>query len=165
MKNNLAYNVICGIAKLGFNFQEMLAGTNNLEIEGPEISSLLEGKALKNFLDSKNCYIFTLDQLLVKEGDKLLSWQQIIFLKGSKAKGRTPSWFKSIEEKVLADSFSRKVREEYKTKDTNWAALKARKQRLSKDKRKKEWVITKENNIPIVGKIVKITEKRFIIEH
>ena len=74
MKNNLAYNVIYGIAKLGFNFQETLADTNNLEIEGPEISSLLEGKALKNFLDNKNCYIFTLDQLLVKEGDKLLSW-------------------------------------------------------------------------------------------
>src|SRR5204863_2129406 len=37
--------------------------------------------------------------------------------------------------------------------------------RLSKDKRKKEWVITKENNAPIVGKIVKITEKRFLMEH
>ena len=73
MKNNLVYNVICGIAKLGFNFQETLAVINNLEIEGPEISSLLEGKVLKNFLDNKNCYIFILDQLLVKEGDKLLS--------------------------------------------------------------------------------------------
>ena len=61
MKNNLAYNIICGIAKLGFNFQKTLADTNNLEIEGSEISSLLERKALKNFLDNKNYYIFILD--------------------------------------------------------------------------------------------------------
>ena len=44
MKNNLAYNVIHRIAKLGFNFKETLADTNNLEIEGSEISSLLEEK-------------------------------------------------------------------------------------------------------------------------
>ena len=61
MKNNLAYNIICGIVKLGFNFQEILTGTSNLEIESFEISSLLERKILKNFLNSKNCYIFTLD--------------------------------------------------------------------------------------------------------
>ena len=119
MKNNLSYNIICGIAKLGFNFQKTLASMNNLEIEGSEISSLLEGKVLKNFLDSKNCYIFTLDQLLTKEGDKLLSWQQVSILKGSKSKGRTPLWFNIIEEKVLADSSSREVLEAYKTKDIN----------------------------------------------
>src|SRR5205085_10017985 len=61
MKNNLSYNIICGIAKLDFNFQKILADTNNLEIEGSEISSLLERKALKNFLDNKNRYIFTLN--------------------------------------------------------------------------------------------------------
>ena len=93
---------------------------------------------LKNFLDSKNCYIFTLDQLLTKEGDKLLSWQQVSLLKGSKSKGRTPLWFKIIEKKVLADSSSKEVLEAYKTKGINWTALRARKQRLSKDKRKKE---------------------------
>ena len=70
-----------------------------------------------------------------------------------------PLQFKTIEEKVLADSSSREVLEAYKTKDTNWTAFRARKQRLSKDKRKKEWIITKENNILIAGKIVKITKK------
>ena len=74
-------------------------------------------------------------------------------------------WFKTIKEKVLADSFSREVIEAYKTKDINWTALRARKQRLSKDKKKKEWVITKENNILIARKIVKITKERFIMEH
>ena len=61
MKNNLVYNIICEIAKLDFNFQETIASTNNLKIEGSEISSLLEGKVLKKFLDSKNYYIFILD--------------------------------------------------------------------------------------------------------
>ena len=74
-------------------------------------------------------------------------------------------WFKTIEEKVLADSSSREVLEAYKTKDINWTVLRARKQRLSKDKRKKEWVITKENNIIIAGKIFKITKERFSIKH
>ena len=138
IKNNLTYNIIQSISKLGFSFQETQTETNNIEIKGVEISSLLEKKALKGFLESKNLSIFTTNQLIEEEGNKLLSWQQICMLRGRKAKGCKPNWFKAIEEILLKNKATREVIKEFKLEGKNLEAIKARRQKISKDKRRKE---------------------------
>ena len=57
--------------------------------------------------------IFVLEQLITKEGDILLTWQQVRIIRGSKGRGRKPNWFKSIESKVIEQSITRKVKKEY----------------------------------------------------
>ena len=57
--------------------------------------------------------IFTLEQLITNEGNTLLTWQQVKYIRGLKSRGRKPNWYKSIEEKVLENSSSRKVKEKY----------------------------------------------------
>ena len=165
IKNNLTYNIIQSISKLGFSFQETQTETNNIEIKGVEISSLLEKKALKGFLESKNLSIFTTNQLIEEEGNKLLFWQQICMLRGRKAKGCKPNWFKAIEEILLKNKATREVIKEFKLESKNLEAIKARKQKISKDKRRKEWLITKGENATIVGRINKKFEERFSLIH
>ena len=165
VKNNLTYNIIRNAAKLGFHFQETQANTNNIEIRGTELTSLLSGKELRDFIDSKNLNIFTTDQLIEEEGNRLLSWKQVRWLRGYKGKGRKPNWFKTIEGEMLANHNSREVLDKFKILDTNREALKASRQKISKDKRKKEWVIFKERNIFVFGKITKKTNGRFTLTH
>ena len=66
---------------------------------------------------------------------------------------------------MLANHNSREVLDKFKIPDTNWEALKASRQKISKDKRKKEWVIFKERNILVFGKITKKTNGRFTLTH
>ena len=43
--------------------------------------------------------------------------------------------------------------------------IKAKKQKISRDRRKKEWIVTKEENTVIVGKVIKKTEEMLSIAH
>ena len=137
----------------------------NIEIRDTELTSLLLGKELRDFIDSKNLNIFTTDQLIKEEGNRLLSWKQVRWIRGYKGKGRKPNWFKAIEGEMLANHNSREVLDRFKILGTNREALKASKQKISKDKRKKEWVIFKESNILVFGKITKKTNGRFTLTH
>ena len=150
---------------MGFEFQEIYTNSNNLEVSGIELSSLLEKKAVKEFIESKNLNIFTTNQLVEAEGHRLLIWQQLCLIRGRKASGRKPNWYNEIEKKMLADNITRKLAEDFKLIGTNQEAIKAKKQRISRDRRKKEWVITKVENILLIGKIIKKTERKFSIAH
>ena len=66
---------------------------------------------------------------------------------------------------MLANHNLREVLDKFKILDTNREALKASRQKISKDKRKKEWVIFKERNILVFGKITKKTNRRFTLTH
>ena len=165
LKNNLTYNIIRSTIRLGFEFQETYTNSNNLEVSDIELSSLLEKKAVKEFIKSKNLNIFTTNQLVEAGGDSLLSWQQLCLIRGRKARRRKPNWYNEIERKMLADNITRKLAEDFKLIGTNQEAIKAKKQRISRDRRKKEWVITKVENILLIGKIIKKTKGRFSIAH
>jgi hypothetical protein len=82
--------------------------------------------------------IFVLNQIITREGDALLTWQQIKAIRNHGSRGRKPNWFKYIEEKVLANSFSRKIRESYQVNSPNRNMIMCNKQKVSSDKWKKE---------------------------
>src|SRR5437868_14077689 len=66
---------------------------------------------------------------------------------------------------MFANYNSREVLDKFKILDTNREALKASRQKINKDKRKKKWVIFKERNILVFGKIIKKTNGRFTLTH
>jgi ribonuclease HI len=66
---------------------------------------------------------------------------------------------------MLTNFISREVIDLFKIKNLNQVALKAKKHKISKDKRKKEWIITKENSTLIIGKVISQTKKRFSLAH
>ena len=72
-KDNLTYNIIRNTTKLGFEFQETNINSDNLEVSSIELSNLLEEKAVKVFLKSKNLNIFTTSQLIEAESNRFLT--------------------------------------------------------------------------------------------
>ena len=88
---NLANKIIAEARKLGFSFQESSSYEDKLEIMGTSIASLLEKKEVNNYRGSNNMNIFILEQLITKEGNIFLTWQQVKIIRGSKRKGRKPN--------------------------------------------------------------------------
>src|SRR5205085_12023996 len=142
LKFNLVYRIICEARKIGFSFQESSAYEDNIEIAGTSILSLLGKKEIARYRESNHLNIFILEQLISREGNILLTWQQVRDIRGLQSKDRKPNWFKIIEEKVLLNNNVRKIKEMYRVIAPNQNALIYTKQRISLDKRKKEWIIS-----------------------
>ena len=81
---------------------------------------------------------FILEQLLDSTGSYLLIWDQLKHIRNRKTKGRTPSWFKKLEERVIKENSSREVKDAYKVSGSNREAIKIQSQDISKDRQKKE---------------------------
>ena len=77
LKHNLAYKVVLEAKKLGFSFQESSSYEVKLEVKGASILSLLEEKEISRYRESRNLNIYTLEQVITREGNTLLIWQQI----------------------------------------------------------------------------------------
>ena len=119
LKFNLAHKIIYEGKKLGFSFQENSFYEENLEISGTSISSLLDEKEANRYRESNNMYIFTLEQLIMGSGDRLLTWQQVRHIRDCRRRGRKPLWFQRIEERVLDCTILRTLKEEYRTAEPN----------------------------------------------
>jgi len=165
LKFNLAYRIICEARKIGFSFQESSAYEDNIEIAGTSILSLLEKKEIARYRESNHLNIFMLEQLISREGNILLTWQQVRDIRGLKSKGRKPNWFKIIEEKVLCNNNARKIKEVYRVIAPNQNALIYTKQRISPDKRKKEWIISEKEKSIVLGRVIKKDRKHICLEH
>ena len=87
LKFNLAYRIICEAKKIGFSFQESSAYEDNIEIAGTSILSLLEKKEIARYRESNYLNIFVLEQLISREGNILLTWQQVRDIRSLQSKG------------------------------------------------------------------------------
>ena len=165
LKFNLAFRVISEARKLGFSFQESNAYEVKLDIGGTSLLTMLGKKEIINYRNSNNMNIFTLEQLITNEGNTLLTWQQVKYIRGLKSRERKPNWYKSIEEKVLENSSSRKVKEKYQVEASNRVAIRCKDIKVSADKRKKEWLIFEKGTKVESGKVVKKESRALIVEH
>ena len=91
MKYNLAHKILVKARKLGFSFQESSLYEDNLKITSTSIAGLLEEREANRYRESNNMSIFILEQLITKEGDILLIWQQVRIIRGSKGRRRKPN--------------------------------------------------------------------------
>jgi ribonuclease HI len=166
-KHNLAMKILHETAKLGLKINEITEDPNTFKITGTDIMKLLTKKDACSFAESDNANLYLLEQLIDSTGKVLLSWQQIKHIRKIKKRGRTPNWFTRLEEKILKNSSSREVQDQYKIKKPNRWAIKAQPQKISKDRRKREWILFKKNEDRriYVGKVLKKTEKGVVAEH
>ena len=165
LKFNLAFRIISEARKFGFSFQESNAYEVKLDIGGTSLLTMLGKKEIINYRNSNNMNIFTLEQLITNEGNTLLTWQQVKYIRGLKSRGRKPNWYKSIEEKVLENSSSRKVKEKYQVEASNRVAIRCKDIKVSADKRKKEWIIFEKGIKVESGKVIKKESRSLIVEH
>ena len=141
LKYNLAYKIICEGKKLGFSFQESNIHESDLKISGDSIASILSEKEASKYRESNNMNIFVVEQLITRGGNSMLTWQQVRAIRGLKGRGRKPNWFKSIEEKVLECISTRKLKAIHQVTAPNQNSILSKEIKVSRDKRRKEWII------------------------
>src|SRR5260363_237440 len=106
------------------------------------------------------------NQLLDLDGERMITWQQYKGYRGLSSKGKKAEWFKDIEAKVLKSSDSREVKESFKTRSNNTQALKVEWEKISKDKRRKEWIVYgPQGGEKKVGKVIKKGKGEILVEH
>jgi len=121
-KNNIIAKIICIVNDLGINIS--LIGINNkynfTEIHGEiKLQRILKEdfRKVRNQLRKKN--IYTLDQITSNDGKKLLEWKQITSKNNVTLKGKTPRWFKKVEEEVIVDD-NRTLKDEFKIRNNKY---------------------------------------------
>ena len=82
--------------------------------------------------------IFILEQLITSRGDRLLTQQQVRYIRDYKGKDHKPYQFQYIEEKVLNYIILKTLKEEYYTAEPNKNAIRCNKLKISADKKKKK---------------------------
>ena len=55
-----------------------------------------------------------------------------------KGRGQKPNWFKTLEDKVIEQSTTRKIKEEYQITAPNRSAITCKKVKILQDRRKKK---------------------------
>ncbi|CAG8533433.1 16230_t:CDS:2, partial [Gigaspora rosea] len=80
-------------------------------------------------------------QLITRQDNTMLTWQQIKRIRRLEIKGKTPIWFKKLEETILEDQISRRIKGNYaQQKEVNESQIKPKKRKMSHKRSKKEWV-------------------------
>jgi hypothetical protein len=164
-KNNLACLTIIKARDLGINIRT----ESNLWRTfgyGTKIRELVETQLWKRSgVEINEAGIIYLNQLLDVKGEKLITWQQFKNFCGQSSRGKKAEWFKEIESKVLEEPTDRRIKGHLKTNRHNTQAMKTVWGAMSKDKRRKEWIIygTQENRQ--LGKIIKKKKKKVLLEH
>jgi hypothetical protein len=116
-------------------------------------------------IDINEAGLIYLNQLLDIKGEKLITWQQFKNFCGRSSKGKKAEWFKEIESKVLEEPMNRRIKEHFKTNRHNIQAMKMVWKTMSKDKRRKEWIIYGTQEDRQLGKIIKKKKKKVLLEH
>jgi hypothetical protein len=138
-KNNLACQLMLRAKELRISFD-----FNNIDIKKTEeklkIANILEDKfTLQVALAVKKLNISSINQLINKEGNRMISWQQLKLLRKKLSKGRPAKWFKRIEETMLEDKSSRQLKPEFiLAEGNNELSLQTTLDRCSNDNRRKE---------------------------
>jgi len=137
-KNNLACQTMLKAKDL-----QMLFDFNNTNIEEKNeelrIAEVLENKlTLQTALALKRLNLTSINQLINKAEDKMISWHQLKLLRKESSKGRTASWFKKIEETILENKNNRQLKPEYVLLSGNRKALQTPLDSCSRDNRKRE---------------------------
>ena len=130
-KHNLPFKVLHESAKLGLRINKLTDDTDELDKTGAEIYSLLEKKEAYSFASTDRMNLFVLEQLIDSLRKFMLTWQQTKYIKSLKKKGRTPSWYLKLEQKVLKEGRSREVKDAYRIKKINEKAIKIRPKRIA----------------------------------
>ena len=92
---------------------------------------MLEKKEAHSFASTDRMNLFVLEQLIDSSGKFMLTWQQTKYIRSLKKKGRTPSWYLKLEQKVLKEGRSREVKDAYRIKKINEKVIKIRPKRIS----------------------------------
>ena len=156
-KNNLNAKIIQEAKRLDINIStEELKEELTLCEEGTEVRKIIDKKFLEGYIQGKNLNIIVVEQLIDKNGTKLLSWEQMKLCRNAQAKGRIANWFKNLEDKMLEDRKTRTIKEEFR-KTQNSMFIMPELAEISFDKRKQEWIILKKGGgrETQIGKITK----------
>src|SRR6185295_1238123 len=164
-KNNLVCLIVIKAKRLGISIRT----ENNLWRVfgyGTRIQELLEIHLWKRSgIEISETGLVYLNQILDIKGERLITWQQFKNYKGQSSKGKKAEWFKEIELKVLEGPLSREVKEHFRTKKHNTQAMKIEWKQLSKNRRKKEWIIQGAQDCRQLRKIVKKKKKKILLEY
>ncbi|CAG8806255.1 24869_t:CDS:1, partial [Gigaspora rosea] len=77
----------------------------------------------------------------------MLTWQQIKRIRELKTKGKTPIWYRKLEETILEDQISRRIKKSYaQQEEINESQIKPKKRKMSYKRSKREWVIGQRKN-------------------
>jgi hypothetical protein len=169
-KNNLACQTMLKAKDLqmSFYFDNINIEEKNEELR---IAEVLENKlTLQAALALRRLNLTSINQLINRTGDKMISWHQLKVLRKESSKGRTASWFKKIEETILEDKNNRQLKPEYILSNKNRKALQTPLDSCSRDNRKREWIVLKsskgkETNNLSIRKVVINTPKKVLTEH
>ena len=137
-RNNLACQVMLRAKELHITFK---FSNVNLEehITNKKITNLLENKITLQIASAlRKLNIVSINQLINKAGDKMISWQQLKMLRGESGKGRPARWFKKAEEIILENKSDRSIKAEFVLTQGNKEALQALLDSCSGDNRRKE---------------------------
>jgi len=138
-KNNLNLQILKEAKKIHISFRNIdLESSLNLICEGTEIRSLLNKKLCQSFCQGKNLHIYRVEQLIERKGDRLLTWKQVMKIRGYKDTGKKPSWYKEIEKLVLKDISQRMLLENWQTLGANSEAIVSNLNYISNNSRKRE---------------------------
>ena len=130
----------------------------SIEVMLTKVGYLKQGKSLSKL------NIWHLNQLLDQKKSKMLSWRQLKVMRGERHSGKKAKWFALLEKEVIASIRTREVKEEYKDKVGIQTEYKS--QLVSRDRRKKEWVIIRANEEREAefGRIIKKGKKKVEVE-
>ncbi|CAG8819522.1 9054_t:CDS:2, partial [Gigaspora margarita] len=169
-KNNLACLVMLRAKELQITFE-----FNNEEeeknINSTKVVEILGGKfTFKTAMVFKNLNVRSIYQLINKEGKEMITWQQLKMLRRKPIKGRPAKWFIELEEIMLVNNSSRKLKQEFLISNGNREFLLTVLDKVSNDNRKREWIVTKqpkkkELSNALIGKAVISTRRKVLTEH
>ena len=163
-KNNLACRTMLNARELGIllKFRSTILTSENKDFR---LASILKESFTASVARSlRKLNLISLKQLLTSTGDHLITWQQLKILRNNSSRGKKAKWFQEIEKRVLEEEERRTVKEDFKTKDLNTWMLQAALDPIENDRRKKEWLLTrdtknKENRNPVIRKTLEKRKK------
>ena len=114
--------------------------------------------------------INSVNQLINKADDKMISWCQLKLVRNEISKGRPARWVKRMKEIMIKDKDRRSLKQEFILPKENEEALQTTLDQCSNNRRKREWVILKpprgkERQNILMGKVVASTTKKVLFEH
>jgi ribonuclease HI len=142
----------------------------NLRVEAVDEIQIREILATRKFTGSiesmTRAGVWYTSQLLDKEGKHMITWRQLKNLRSLSSKGNKALWFREIEAELLEDKQTRKVKPGFRS-ERGSNKLRLDLKGVSRDQRRKEWVLieNKENSQEIeIGKIQKKMAKKVRLE-
>ena len=106
-----------------------------------------------------------ISQLFDQNCINMFTWDQIKRCKNMSSKGRVAKQYKKLEEIILKNMNSRLVKEEFKLEEINTQSIRKKANKVTKDRRKKEWVLCNSQNNRVIGKIRSKEDRKTLIEY